>query len=101
MGVHGDDLSTYDQAMMDIDCAKWREAMQAEIDSMHSNQVWTLVDRLEGIAPIGCKWIYKRKIGPDGKVDTYKTRLVAKGYSQKEGIDYQETFSLVEMIKFI
>ena len=64
--------------------------MKVEMDSMYSNQVWNLVDPPKGIVPIGCKWIYKRKIGPDGKVDTYKARLVAKGYSQKEGIDYEE-----------
>ena len=100
-GHHGDDPSTYEQAMTDVDSMRWLEAMQAEMDSMYSNQVWTLVDLPDGFRPIGCKWIYKRKIGPDGKVDTYKARLVAKGYSQKEGIDYEETFSPVAMIKSI
>ena len=51
--------------------------------------------------PIGCKWISKRKIGADGKVDTYKARLVAKGFRQREGIDYEETFSPVAMLKSI
>ena len=55
--------------------------MKSEIDLMRSNQVWTLVDLPEGIVPIGCKWIYKRRIGADGKVETYKARLMAKGYS--------------------
>ena len=53
------------------------------------------------MVPIGYKWIYKSKIGRDGKVDTYKTKLVAKGYSQKEGIDFKKTFSPVAMIKSI
>ena len=73
----------------------------SELDLMYTNQVWTLVDKLEGIKPIGCKWVYKRKIAPNGKVETYKPRLVAKGYNQKAGIDYEETFSPVAMLKSI
>ena len=68
---------------------------------MHSNQVWILVDPPEGIVPIGCKWIYKRKIGTDGKIEIYKARLVTKGYSQCEGIDYQKIFLSVAMLKSI
>ena len=84
-GAHGDDPKTYNEAISDIDSEKWLEAMQSKIDSMHSNQVWTLVDPPEGIVPIGCKWIFKRKIGADGNVETFKARLVARGYSQREG----------------
>ena len=54
-GAHGDDPKTYDEAISDIDSEKWLEAMRSEIDSMHSNQVWTLVDPSEGIVPIRCK----------------------------------------------
>ncbi len=98
---HTQDPKTYDEAIFDINSEKWLEAMKSELDSMHSNQVCTLVDPSEGIVPIGCKWIYKRKIGSDGKVETYKAKLVAKGYSQREGIDYQETFSPAAMLKSI
>ena len=48
-----------------------------------TNQVWTLVDAPEGVTPIGCKWIFKKKIRVDGQVETYKTRLVAKDFRQK------------------
>ncbi|KAL6329571.1 hypothetical protein AAG906_022148 [Vitis piasezkii] len=53
------------------------------------------------IKPIGCKWVYKKKRGVDGKVETFKGRLVVKGYSQKLGFNYDETFSLAAMLKSI
>ena len=86
--VHGDHPKIYNEVISNIDSKKWLEAMKSEVDSMHSNQVWTLVDLPEGIVPIGCKWIYKRKIGADENMETFKARLVMKGYSQYESIDY-------------
>ena len=77
---HDNDPCTYQEAMNDKDIESWKWAMESEMDSMYSHQVWTLVDKPEGIKPIGCKWVYKRNIGPSGKVETYKARLVAKGY---------------------
>ena len=83
------------------DSEKWLEAMKFEMESMKVNDVWTLVDPPEGVKPIGCKRVFKRKRGADGKVETYKARLVAKGYRQRYGIDYDETFFSVAMLKFI
>jgi len=60
--------------------------------SMYSNQVWTLVDLPANIKPIGCKWVYNRKKGPDGRGEIFKAGLVMKGYTQKDGINYEETF---------
>jgi len=57
------DPTNYKEAMSDINSKKWLEVIQSEMESMYSNQIWTLVDPPEGIVPIGCKWIYKRKIG--------------------------------------
>ena len=68
---------------------------------MKVNDVWTLADPPEGVKPIRCKWVFKRKRGVDGKVETYKTRLIAKSYHQHYGIDYDEIFSSVSMLKFI
>ena len=56
-------------------------AMNLEMESMYFNSVWELVDSLDEVRPIGCKWIYKKKRGVDEKVETFKARLVAKGYT--------------------
>ena len=95
------DLKTYNEAMLDVDSEKWIEAMKSEIDSMHSNQIRSLVDPPERIVPIGCKWIYKKKIGSDGKIEIYKAGLIMKGYSQCEGIDYHKIFLPVAILKSI
>ncbi|KAK8574321.1 hypothetical protein V6N13_016122 [Hibiscus sabdariffa] len=75
--------------------------MRSEMDSISENQVWTLVEPPEGIKPIGCKWDFKKKTDMDGNVQTYKGRLVAKGFRIIHGIDYDETFSPVAMFKSI
>ena len=71
------------------------------MESMKINNVWTLVDPHEGVKPIRCKWGFKKKRDIDGKVETYKARLVTKGYRQRYGIDYDETFSSIAMLKSI
>ena len=50
---------------------------------------------------IGCRWIYKVKYNADGFVNRYKARLVAKGYAQTHGVDYEETFGLVEKMMMV
>ena len=80
--------------MQRFDSDKWLEAMKSEIESMKVNNVWTLVHPPEGVKPIWCKWVFKRKRGADGKVKIYKAHLVAKGYRQCYGIKYDEYFLL-------
>ena len=63
--------------------------------ALQRNQTWDLVPLPEGQNPIGCKWVFKRKMGLDGSIEKYKACFVAKGYSQVEGVDYGEIFSLV------
>nr|AAL83352.1 Putative polyprotein [Oryza sativa Japonica Group]AAN04499.1 Putative polyprotein [Oryza sativa Japonica Group]AAP51930.1 retrotransposon protein, putative, Ty1-copia subclass [Oryza sativa Japonica Group] len=75
--------------------------MKSEIESMHVNQVWNLLDPPDGVKAIECKWVFKKKTDVDGNIQIYKTRLVAKGFRQIQGVDYDETFSPVTMLKSI
>ena len=74
---------------------KWKIAMEREMQSIHDNDVWDLVELPNQRKAIGCKWVFKRKIGADGSVERYKAHLVAQGFSQQHGLDYDETFSPV------
>ena len=74
---------------------QWEAAMQKEMDSIYSNDVWDLVELPEHRKPVGNKWVFKKKIKTDGSIERYKARLVAQGFSQKQGLDYDETFSPV------
>ncbi|KAL0386305.1 UNVERIFIED_CONTAM: Retrovirus-related Pol polyprotein from transposon TNT 1-94 [Sesamum radiatum] len=69
--------------------------MKEEMSSMAKNNVWELVDLLTGRKTIGSKWVLKVTRKGNGIIDKFKARLVGKGYTQREGIDYEETFSLV------
>jgi len=69
--------------------------MQEEIDALHAQGTWDLVPLLHAKNLVGCKWVYRIKKNTDGSIARHKAHLVAKGFSQKEGIDYNETFSPV------
>jgi hypothetical protein len=61
----------------------WKEAVRSEMDSIMANGTWEITERPYGCKPLGCKWVFKKKLRPDGTIEKYKARLVAKGYSQK------------------
>ena len=93
-----DEPTNYEEAMVSPDSAKWLEAMKSEMGSMYENKVWTLVDLPDDRQAIENKWIFKKKTDADGNNTVYKDRLVAKGFRQVQGIDYDETFSPVAML---
>ena len=70
-------------------------AMEKEIESLRKNDVWELADLPKGRKVVGSKWVLKIKTDAEGSVERFKARLVAQGFSQKPGIDYDETFSPV------
>jgi hypothetical protein len=75
--------------------------MHEELENFEMNQVWELVDPPPGCMPIGTKWVWKNKKVEKGEVVRNKLRLVAQGFSLKEGIDYEETFSPVARLEAI
>jgi hypothetical protein len=61
--LDNDKPMTYTEEMMGPDSEKWLGAMESEIESMHDNQVWNLIDPIDGVRPIDCKWVFKKKDG--------------------------------------
>nr|GEU83499.1 zinc finger, CCHC-type [Tanacetum cinerariifolium] len=94
-----EDPRSYNEAMQFRDAAFWKEAINDEIGSI--NNTWVLSDLPPGCKPLGCKWIFKRKMKVDGTINKFKARLVIKGFRQKEGIDYFDTHTQVSCIATI
>ncbi|GJS83806.1 putative RNA-directed DNA polymerase [Tanacetum coccineum] len=84
--------SCYEEVVLD---SNWIDAMNSEIEALNDNQTWVITDLPPGIKAIGNKWIHKIKYKSSGDIDRYKARLVVKGCSKKEGVDFDETFSPV------
>ena len=71
-----------------------KDAMMEEMSSLHKNDTWELSELLKKNKAIGCKWVFAKIYkSPDGDIVSYKARLVAKDYTQREGIDYNEILS--------
>ena len=96
LSVEDDESFTFKQAIKDKDRESWLVAMEEEMQSLHKNKTWEVVPLPVGKTAIGCKWVYKRKEDHTKSCGIrYKSRLVAKGFAQKEGVDYNEIFSPV------
>ncbi|KAJ3693375.1 hypothetical protein LUZ60_008855 [Juncus effusus] len=89
---------SFEEAVRD---KRWQAAMDEEIEAIEKNRTWDLVELPEGCRSIGVKWVYKKKVNAEGKIERYKARLVAKGYRQKAGIDYDEFFATVARMETI
>jgi hypothetical protein len=74
---------------------EWADAMTEEYQSIIKNEVWEIVPKPKSKDVVSSKWLFKIKHVADGSIEKYKERFVARGFSQKEGIDYEETFAHV------
>lgn len=89
------DPVTVEDAMRRPDREWWAAAMQEELQSFQENSAWEVVDTPKSATVVKCKWVFKRKIESENNRVRYRTRLVAKGFAQKEGVDFNETLSPV------
>jgi hypothetical protein len=78
-----------------VDQQVWRESMVEEYDSIVRNDVWDVVPRLVGKSVVTSRWFYKTKIATDGNIEKHEARFLARGFSQIEGVDYDETFTTI------
>ena len=88
-----DEPFTYKDAVNGPEKEQWLQAMQSEWDSLKSNKTWKLVYPPPNRSILKGRWVFKKKLGVDGKVARYKARWVVKGFLQRQGIDYNETYS--------
>ncbi|CAI7899588.1 unnamed protein product [Closterium sp. NIES-54] len=87
--------ATLKEALESSDAEEWKKAMESELKSIEENGTWELVELPEGRKASTSKWLFKIKSDADGKIECYKSRLVAKGYQQKERVEFKDFFSPV------
>ena len=86
---------SYEQAISSKEGDNWKQAMKDELKSLEENNTWKLVTLPPGHKTVSSKWVFAKKTDGNGNLVRYKARLVARGYSQREGIDYEEVFAPV------
>jgi hypothetical protein len=79
----------------------WQQVMVDELDALHKTHTWDMTTLPPDKSTVGCKWVYKIKTRADGSVERDKAHLVARGFTQEYGIDYEETFALVARLAFV
>ncbi|MCO5554773.1 hypothetical protein L7F22_008307 [Adiantum nelumboides] len=79
------------------DSVKWKQAMQSEYNSIIANETWELTELPQGKQALPCKWVYKKKYTTEDLKLKYKVRLVAKGFMQNKGIDFDEIFLMTTL----
>ena len=84
--------NTYEEAVQSLEADNWKEAMDDEINSLQENEMYMIVPLPKDKQAVGGRWVYTVKVGPGGE-QQYKARYVAKGFTQKHGYDYFETFA--------
>jgi hypothetical protein len=79
-----DTPSTIEEAYSSPGANFWKEAIRSEMDSIMSNATWDVIERPYGCKPIGSKWVFNKKLRPDGTIERYKAMLVIKGFHRKK-----------------
>jgi len=90
-----DDQPTLEQAKRSLEWPEWEHAIQAELAQLRQKGTWKLVEKPADTIPISNKWVLTKKRDKEGNVVKYKARLVARGFTQRPGLDYGKTFSPV------
>jgi Reverse transcriptase (RNA-dependent DNA polymerase) len=93
--------ANYHDAMMRMDADKWLNAMHTELQSLEDNNTWVLCELLRGRWVIGTKWVCKIKVDAMNILECYKARIVAQGFSQIAGLDFDETWAPVVRIESV
>lgn len=93
--------TTFKQATTGPNAAEWKDAAYKEFSSLQKMQTWILVPKPANHNIVSCKWVWKIKTKADGSIERFKARLVARGFTQQQGIDYDETFAPVARVSSI